>query len=267
MESKILVIATATNAYVRLVPYYIYSLLHYNKSYNIDFLVLVSKGDNKEIDKLRNILPNINIRVEELDDSMNEIINDQKYILFYRFLIPTEYYENYDYVHIGDIDIIICEDIFARRLEYLKHNSYCNKLRKLYNRYNGNYRLHGLHTFKVKEYIENYKNNIDSMTKEKIKEMKLIDEQILYNIVRTNEKEVEYVKKNPPYFNLIGGFHVGDLKQQKNCYVIDKLIPTNYLESIRALTKDETFIKIHSVYNHKYINNTFNFIKGYYGNS
>jgi hypothetical protein len=268
-NTKFLVILLATNNYINYVPYYIYSTLFFNKIHDIDFLIFVSNDKKTLLDKLISLLPEVNIKVEEINNDIGNqrLKNNQPYILFHRFILSPNYYESYDYVHIPDVDALIYEDIFSKRVEYMKKVSYCNKLRKMYKRYNGIYRFYGCaHTFKVKEYLNNYQNIIDNYQNNinSIDELNIIDEQFLYYLVKDNKKEVSYIKNIPPDFDLIGGFHLGLFKKGERYSEIEKYISPNNLSNIIILLEDKLFIAIHEIYKNNYINLMYKFINEVY---
>jgi hypothetical protein len=269
-NNKFLSIVLATDTYIRFVPYFIYSTIYFNRMFNIDFLVFVSPGKSGYLKKflklVENSKPNIKI-VEVSYEQMNQVINkdsNQKYLLYFRYLVDPKYYEEYDYVLVGDVDVLVLTDLCTNRIFYMKNNnvSYCNRLRKIYSRYNGINRLYGCHSFKVKPYLEKYREKILKCTPEYITNLNIIDEQLLYYLVMDNN-ELDIIKKNPPSFDIISGYHLGDLKQKQLKWKIESVLPPDYFINLLQILRDPTFLEIHKIYNTKYISHLYDFLVEY----
>jgi hypothetical protein len=263
-NNKFLSIIVATDLYVRFVPYFIYSSVYFNRMFHIDYLVFVSPGKRNYLKHLTNIYKNIKI-VEVSFEQMNELVNKssgQKYLLYFRYLVDPSYYENYDYVLVGDVDVLVLTDLCTNRINYMSNVSYCNRMRKVYSRYNGINRLCGCHSFKVKPYLEKYRKRILEATPEFIKKLDVIDEQLLYYIVM-DDPELDIIKQNPPGFDLISGYHLGDLKRKELKWEIERTLPDVYFQNLLLLLDDPEFKKLHGIYNHKYINHMYDFLIKY----
>lgn len=262
MGPKILVIVMATNSYITYVPFYITSMLHFNKQHDVNFLIFVSTGKKNYLDRLIQLISNVNINIVELDNSFSdEKVCGQKYVLYYRYTLPPSYYENYDYVMVGDVDVVIYKDIFTNRIKYLENASYHGRIRKMYRRYRGIYRFCGTFTFKVKEYLENYREKIIGMTKDKIRGLGIMDEQVVYSIVGDNKTEFKYVTTHLTEYDLVGGFHLGLLRRINNRKLIGKLIFGAYLENLKLLLKDQTYLNVCQMYYHPYVGVLNNYVK------
>jgi hypothetical protein len=165
--------------------------------------------------------------LDKLNNSVRELVNAydkcQLYENFFknfpkgnqevksiRWLIPREFFEEFDYVYIGDVDMLICKEE-QTILEKHKHHCEINNIPYSNCVRGGQSRFTGLHFFKVFEYY----NNIDEIIEKKhkdIKNKKIIlsnnyrNEHLLYDI--TKESKMNFPKKeNSISVDSIGSHH------------------------------------------------------------
>jgi hypothetical protein len=292
-----LFVAVALNYYKYFSLYQIYTLLKHN---TCDILLIIDNYVEDEetesyfIHKMYNLcnefgvnltviyMPNkydysTRILFEKIDNE--RIINDCKKIAtpckiahFVRFIIPFKYYNNYKYVYIGDIDILLTGTFFENKTSSYKKNDlfkthieHCSNLKiNFSNGYRKNlYRLTGLHFFindkykeSLKHTFETFEEGIEFLFSDKYKELfyenynnKKInlynDETFLY--YNQNEKDIKTLISNINYRPL-HGFHIGGTVRSGGIYKYDNLTGITKKEYdlfYEEYIKDTTFNDIH----------------------
>ncbi len=293
-----LFVAVALNYYKYFSLYQIYTLLKHN---TCDILLIIDdyvedeEADIYFIKKMYNLcnefmvnltivyMPNNydynKILLENIDDE--RIINDCRKIAtpckvahFMRFIIPFNYFDNYKYAYIGDIDILFTGNFFEHTtLTYKKNDIFkthiehcCNLKIKFSNGYRKNQsRLTGLHFFindkykeSLKHTFETFEEGIEFLFSDKFKELfyenynnKKInlynDETFLY--YNQNEKDIKTLISNINYRPL-HGFHIGGTIRSGGIQKYDNLTGTTKKEYDlfyeEYINKDNIFHDIHN---------------------
>jgi len=215
-----LIVCVGLNKFYKIyIPYYILFLYYTNP--DIDILIITDDSYVENYEESLNYVSKIygvnKIKTLINPEYLSSFPNNVKPWLVARSLLPTCYYNNYDYVYFGDIDIFISEnDIINKHIAKIVNSDLsCDNII----RYSGTknlFRLSGLHFIDVKKYISRYEqkinnfdwklyidwlNNIHGNNKYEI-----FDEQIWYYILSNDE--IEIIRKKV-YDCPFHGFHLG----------------------------------------------------------
>lgn len=204
-------------SYQKYLPFYCYSI---RKNYPESAIVLFYHGKvAPEILKLLNDIGNVILYedfYEEYDFFKQYQFKGGGGLTGLRYLIPSEYFKQYDYVYFGDVDILIMEESISlfdfHQLQCDKLNlPFSNKVRSSKVGENTK-RLTGLHFVQVKKYFEKVDPFIQKILNDiEFREefMKGItrDEMLLYklNKLAFNFDAVEVMENDRPWH----GFHIG----------------------------------------------------------
>lgn len=303
MNNCIILIAMGVN-YKIYIPYFILSLYFTN---NIcDILILTDNNNISNFEETFHYVKSLyenktkkkikfidNIYYDNLLDiyfpTDNEYTKLHKCKLskpkYFRWLMDPKIYEKYDYVYIGDIDLLICEDnIFEKHIAYLTNNNitFSNHHRSFDSNTN---RLTGLHFFKVKEYLDRYREKIinysqkdyDFILDNTLKLYKIVNKRIyyeneiiLYSLVDKEElKRINYHagKESSTPIRDFHGIHIGCLRHYNKININKKsdeilqLINTHnigdiehYIYNLKKLLNTSEFRFIHSLLDDKIVN-------------
>lgn len=208
---KLCISVVVDKNYEKYIPYFIYFITESYPNYYIKILFL-GNLDNKTID-LITLINNPLVSIEE--NFFKGFPKTNQELKSIRWLIPYEVFVEYDYVYIGDVDILICKEklnLLDTHISHIEKNDipYSNAIR------NKQKRFTGLHFFKVKEYydamspiIKKYYNKI------KTKKLRLSqnyrNEHLLYDMVNEGVKKIP---KNEHRIDIGGsgphhGLHLG----------------------------------------------------------
>jgi hypothetical protein len=185
-KSRKFCIAVVVNKkYENYIPYFCFFTL---KSYPDYFIKIFSVDSISE--EIKDVLfKTCNIeKISIIENFFKNLPKSNQELKTFRWLIPNEYFKDYDYVYIGDVDMLICKEAPGILEQHINHCNinclpYSNCIRPNTNR------LSGLHFFKVNEYCkfvdETIKKYKDLLKKRKLglNNRKKRNEQILYNII------------------------------------------------------------------------------------
>lgn len=217
LQSKNAFVAYVFGTYEKYIPFYIYFI---NKNYPNDDILVFSQGKlssniKRSISTFNNYYIHENILLEHKD-----IGGGGSRVL--RYLLPKDYFREYKYVYVGDVDIIILkekESLFSFHKSQMKDIDlpFSNKVRLLPNGHNAK-RLTGLHFFEVSPYYDKIEELASRILNDKVFSAKYLknlerDEHTLYKLVMDcfNFDPVELTKTQRPWH----GFHIGVVKGGK----------------------------------------------------
>ena len=108
--------------YERYIPYFIFFVLRSYPKYTVKVLVT----DTLSVE-IKNIIAKLevlgNIVVEE--EFFKGFPNSNQELKTYRWLIPHSYFEDYEYVYIGDVDMLVCYEssgILEQHIDHIEKN-------------------------------------------------------------------------------------------------------------------------------------------------
>lgn len=154
--------------YQDFIPIYIYSILESFPQHYVKIFVLEElKQNNKE--SLEFIKQNLSDRFEVVDNFTDLDWCELPHKASMRFLLTREYFEEFDYVYFGDVDMLIYNVFNDNFVEYyLKH---CEKtglpFSNEYNYYENKYRATGLHFIIKEPYFDAMDKIIEKMKQPK----------------------------------------------------------------------------------------------------
>lgn len=225
--------------YESYIPIYIYSILINYPEYEVLIYTDRKLSDNtKESLELISNMGKFEI-IENFNFGMNndEILNNKNIKTSFRWLFFDERFINYEYLYIGDIDILICKEEKGILKQHIKHMetlglNYSNYRRRVIrkNKFsirdllislktNDLYsfvnilkgketienRLTGLHFVKTDEYFskvkQNFQLNVDKLNKTKFYSKIYNDEEVLYNLVEESNLGLPPLTPNSPGFD------------------------------------------------------------------
>jgi len=244
--------------YERYIPYFIFFVLKAYPNYTVKIFVTdtLSADIKKIISKLEGLG---NVVIEENFFKGLPISNQE--LKTYRWLIPQSYFKDYEYVYIGDADMMICKEtpgILEQHINHMEKNNlpYSNCVRP------NTKRLTGLHFFKVKEYYNVMGKTIEKYT-QKLKKRKLglqngkvRNEEILYRMIKESglslpQKEYRIdINGSGPHH----GLHLGIWRGYKNNVkpaVKKQILKDNYnnhYQYYQIVEKDNIFKEIKKIY-------------------
>jgi hypothetical protein len=229
---KKLIICVGLNpAYKIYIPYYIIFLYHTNS--DCDLLLITDdtfvENYDEALEYATNLYGKDKIRILINPEYLTKLPKHEKLKthLVARSTIPASYYENYDYVYCGDIDILITDkNIFKSHI-----NNYIDKYNSTLSnvvRYGKNreilHRVTGLQMIDVKKYLKKYKEKIDNFDWdiflswiEEIDSKYIFDEHIWFYILDDDDIKILSINRYRPFH----GPHLGILRGGI-CKLIDK---------------------------------------------
>ncbi len=187
---KLCISVVVDKNYEKYIPYFIYFITESYPNYYVKILFL-DKLDKKTKD-LISLIDSPLVSIEE--NFFKGFPNTNQELKSIRWLAPYEVFKGYDYVYIGDVDILICEEIVTLLDTHILHMQknnipYSNAIR------NNQKRFTGLHFFKVKEYYEGMTTIIEKYyNKIKTKKLRLSqnyrNEHLLYDMINEGVKKL-----------------------------------------------------------------------------
>lgn len=238
-------------AYEKYINYYIYFI---NLNYPNDDVVIFYQGNlSPKIKSIAIEFDNV-ILYENVFDQYEKIGGGGPKLL--RWILPEEYFENYKYVYIGDVDILVLkekESLFDFHSNQMKNfkTAFSNRVRPL--KEGGlSKRLTGLHFIDVKPYYKAISTLAQKLREDTEFQNIFLNglkrnEEVLYKIVKTaiGFDANEIVKMKRP----LHGFHVGVVRVGKklDSQTIRENSSIDPEEMVNQLTKaltDERFINI-----------------------
>ncbi len=272
MNVKICISVVVDKNYEKYIPYFIYFITKSYPKYYIKILFL-----DKMSVKTKELIKLINNPLVALEEKFFQSFSkDNQQLKSIRWIIPKNIFKDYDYVYIGDVDILICEEspeLAQTHIRHLEKNilPYSNSIR------NKQKRFTGLHFFKVKDYY----NDMSDIIKEytiilKNKRVKLShsyrNEHLLYDIIK---KGIGKLPKKEFRIDVDGsgphhGLHLGIWRGYKTNIpqkVKNQIIKDNYKNHYNFYCKiknDELFKKIKAIYPLQEIKDMENYFKSIY---
>ena len=256
MVEKICISVVVNRNYEKYIPYFIYFITKSYPNYFIKILFLESLSIKTK--ELIDVIGNPLVSIEE--NFFKGFPKDNQQLKSIRWITPKDVFSDFDYVYIGDVDILICEEnptLHNIHITHLKNNnlSYSNSIRPKQKR------LTGLHFFKVKEYYEKMSNIIKEYTT-KLKNRKISlsqryrNEHLLYDIVN---KGVGSLPQDKFRIDIDGsgphhGLHLGIWRGYKSKLppaVKNQIFKDNYKNHYKFYCKiknDNVFKKINTEY-------------------
>jgi hypothetical protein len=187
---KLCISVVVDKNYEKYIPYFIYFITESYPNYYIKILFLDKL--NKKTKDLITLIDSPLVSIEE--NFFKGFPNTNQELKSIRWLVPYEVFEEYDYVYIGDVDILICEEkinLLDIHISHMEKNNipYSNAIR------NKQKRFTGLHFFKVKEYYEYMSKVIEKYSnKIKNKQLRLTqnyrNEHLLYDMINEGVKKL-----------------------------------------------------------------------------
>lgn len=187
---KLCISVVVDKNYEKYIPYFIYFITESYPNYYVKILFLDKL--NKKTKDLITLIGSSLVSIEE--NFFKGFPNTNQELKSIRWLVPYEVFEEYDYVYIGDVDILICEEkinLLDTHISHMEKNNipYSNAIR------NKQKRFTGLHFFKVKEYYECMSKVIDKYSnKIKNKQLRLTqnyrNEHLLYDMINEGVKKL-----------------------------------------------------------------------------
>ena len=225
MTKDLIAIVGLNTDYKIYIPYYIIFLYYSNP--NAHLLIITDNSHvtnyDESLEYAINVYGKNKIKILVDPPYLNNIkeTNLIKKYLIARSTIPYQYYEDYDYLYIGDVDLFIGEkDLFQNKIEILKkmNTTVVNFIRYVPNQKHG--RVSGLHFIDIKSYLNKYRHKLsfkqDDLTKifaDLEFGMKIYDEHVWYHILDEDDitKLLSHQKSNVQRMSLIvhPGPHMG----------------------------------------------------------
>tara|TARA_R100001369_G_scaffold87750_1_gene123524 strand:- start:439 stop:1365 length:927 start_codon:yes stop_codon:yes gene_type:complete len=205
--------------YEKYIPYYVYTI---NKTYpKVDIVLFYLEELSLDIKSFlkpfKNVIVYENFYTEKVDLIKHYKIKGGGNKTLLRFLIPGYFFEDYDSVYFGDVDILILKEKidlfdFHKNQAVVSSLPFSNKVRTLFNSKKPSKRLTGLHFVLVKAYFNKIDPLIESFFKVKsyrdniMKEITR-DEELLYTL---NKEAFDFdrerlIRNKRPWH----GFHLG----------------------------------------------------------
>ena len=186
---KICISVVVNNKYEKYIPYFIYFILKSYPHYSIK--IFFTNNLNK---KIKNVISKLEIlgNIEIIENFFKNFPQQNQELKTFRWLIPAKYFLPYQYVYIGDVDMMICKEdpsLMDQHIDHLQQNNlpYSNCVRP------NTKRLSGLHFFNVEEYYKKMNPIIENYTL-KLKRRniglhngKVRNEEILYKMIKESE--------------------------------------------------------------------------------
>jgi hypothetical protein len=242
----------ANKKYERYIPYFCFFVKKSYPKCNVKIFALDGLSD-----KVKNFVHNgyrqseVKI-IERLFDGFPQSNQELKSL---RWLIPKEHFSDYEYVYIGDIDMLICKEPFGLLEQHKKHCfdnqlPYSNCVRP------NTKRLTGLHFFETKAYYEKMSKVIEKYTKA-LRGNRLglrsgtRNEEVLYSMIveagfslPADEFRIDIDGSGPHH-----GLHLGIWRSGGNIKpaVIDQIMKDSYLEHFEYFekaSKERTFSRL-----------------------
>lgn len=239
-----LCITTVINKqYQRYIPIFVYFCLKSYPMYGVK-LVLTEKLDKKYIstvEKLKELGT-----VEIVEEYGKDLPKNNQELKTLRWLLEPELFDGYDYIYIGDIDIIICREdhtLLDQHLDSCSNTglSYSNSVRP------NSKRMSGLHFIKKPEYYNETLSVIQKYVR-LLKEGKLrhiSNEKTLYKIVLESG-----ISMPEEWFRPHHGIHLGLWRKgkreisEKTWKVLDKELYKCYYKFYLSLKEDALFKEV-----------------------
>lgn len=247
--NKMCVSVVSDKKYEKYIPYFIYFI---NKSYPTYHIKILFLGVlSNKIKSLIQYMDNPLVTIEE-NFFKNAPTSNQE-LKSIRWLIPKEIFKDFEYVYIGDVDMLICKEIptlLEQHTTHIEKNNipYSNCIRPKTTR------LTGLHFFKVKEYYQQMGDIIKQQTKKiNNKNFKFKsgyrNEHFLYDIIKKgigklpkDENRIDVGGSGPHH-----GLHLGIWrtthkvkKAQKDRILQDSY--KNHFEFYKSIKEEKTFL-------------------------
>jgi hypothetical protein len=272
MDNKICISVVVNRNYEKYIPYFIYFITKSYPQYYIKILFLESLS--KKTKELINLINNPLVSIEE--NFFKGFPKDNQQLKSIRWITPKDVFSNFDYVYIGDVDIMICKEtpqLSDLHITHLKNNilPYSNSIRSKQKRFTG------LHFFKVDEYYEKMSNiikeySINIKNKNLVLSQRYRNEHLLFDIIK---KGIGKLPKDEFRIDIGGsgphhGLHLGIWRGYKNNLppsVKNQIFKDNYknhYEFYCKIKNDNIFKEIKTIYpliELKYMENFFNLIK------
>lgn len=247
--NKICISIISDEKYEKYIPYFIYFITKSYPTYHIKILFLGNLS--KKIKSLIDYIDNPLVTIEE-NFFKNAPTSNQE-LKSIRWLLPEKTFNNFEYVYIGDVDLLICKEDSSLLEQHTTHIEksnipYSNCIRPNTNR------LTGLHFFKVKEYYK-YMNDIIKEYTKKINDKKFKfksgyrNEHFLYDII---EKGIGELPKDENRIDVGGsgphhGLHLGIWRNTHKVKKLqkDRIIRDSYKDHFDFYTgvkKEKTFL-------------------------
>jgi len=238
MKKQLLFTFYVFNNYTKYIPFCVYGIFKsYPNSHIKIFVDSKLKQNEKESLKLFNT---DNLEIKENYKLPNEIKGNMKggNLKAARWIIPYEEFKDFQYVYVGDIDMLICEENPSLLESHINHMNktgllFSNGIRK------NSTRLTGLHFFETEPYFNKMNKLIEKC---------LSDENYLYNLTKDCERNEHFLYKivemcigfgdvkeritdgGDLYYRPHHGAHIGLFRvNDKEVWKRTELIP-NYLE-------------------------------------
>jgi hypothetical protein len=232
------------------IPIYTYSIL---RSYPDYYVKTFLRGplDERVANSLQVIRDNISDRFDVVENYCNDLVTGDTRLL--RWLIPEDYFYDFDNVYFGDVDILVVKENPSILDSHLKHCadmdlSYSNVIRS-------DKRLTGLHFVKRKSYYE----KINSVIKNYLENPGLVREFILTAVNPCDECFLYYLLEDIglPTINSFRPHHGLHISRHfrpglDRIFSQDVAGSFNNLHSILSLLQESTFIKMLDVIKNKY---------------
>lgn len=243
--------------YDRFIPFYVYSI---SKNYpNSDIIIFYHSLLSNEIKSCVNTFEQVYI-IENFHQEYNFFKNINLRggggLTLLRYLIDKKYFEQYEYLYIGDVDILILEEQQSLFEFHIQQAQQCqlpfsNKVRKLLNGELSR-RLTGLHFVIVNPYFKRINPIIkEFLTNQKFREDMLEgvqrDEEFLYKLnLKAFDFDAQLLSKNLRPWH---GYHLGMVRGKSflNKNTIAKNSSLSFFEIKKQLfdfSKDKIFLKL-----------------------
>jgi len=208
MEEKFCISVVVDGKYEKYIPYFILFIINSNPNafIKIFFLEKLSTLTSQLIDKL-NIKKNISVE----ENFFSDFPKSNQQLKSIRWLIPRSHFNEFDYIYMGDVDMLICETVLDIHKKHATKNQnfYSNSIRDNQKRFTG------LHFFEVSPYYDEIEDIITKKRKEirlgKINFKNYRNEHLLYDIIKESKLSLPK-KENRIDINGIGphhGIHLG----------------------------------------------------------
>jgi len=246
MSNKLCISTIVNKAYQKYIPIFLYFCLKSYPEYSIK-LFLTEGLNNKYISIISelNKLGIIEIK-ENCFEGYPKVGHELKTL---RWMLNSNDFDKYDYIYIGDVDILICREDESLLEQHLNH---CIKTKLPYSnsvRPNSK-RLSGLHFIKKHEYYSKM-DGIVQKHRGKLKNRELINaknEETLYKMV------VESGFSLPEgWFRPHHGLHLGIWRKRRDPKTLENFLIKNdeykyneYYEYYKSFKKDDLFNEIYN---------------------